>query len=144
MLEKKDTGWSEWGHHILLELERLNRADEKIREDHAGLRDIFTNKLVELSNKIDTIVAVQSTCKIAEINTWTKNYDTESIISSVKDLREWKKDISEIVSVTQLDKLYDDVQSLKSFKVKATTIFIVVQTIMGILLSLFKFQILPT
>lgn len=140
---KNKNGWEQWGHHILLELERLNDYYEKIRDDHTKLKDVLIERTTDLSDKINNIQAQQNSYGIGEIKQWIKTYDDESVLSNIRDLKEWKKDISEIVSVTQLEKLHNDVQRLKSFQLKATTIFLVVQAMMGILLGAFKFQIIP-
>lgn len=45
----------------------------------------------------------------------------------VDELRSWKDKIDEVASPTQLKTLTEDVESLKTFKTKAVTIFAVVQ-----------------
>ena len=56
----------------------------------------------------------------------------------VQDVLDWKARIDEIASPSQLQTLKNDVDSLKLFKTKAVTIFMVVQVAMGIALSLIK------
>ena len=56
----------------------------------------------------------------------------------VQQLVVWKDRVDEIASPTQLQNLKDDVDSLKLFKTKAVTIFMVVQFGMGIALALLK------
>lgn len=51
------------------------------------------------------------------------------------DLKIWKDKMIEVVSAPQLKVLVDDVQSLKDFKTKAMTIFMVVQTLMAIAMA---------
>ena len=51
--------------------------------------------------------------------------------SNVQDLKVWKDKIDEICSPTQLMKLKTDMDELKMFKVKAITIFAVVQFAMA-------------
>ena len=53
----------------------------------------------------------------------------------VTELRVWKEKIDEITSPTQLKNLIDEVQSLREFKTKSITIFMVVQTMMGVILA---------
>jgi len=48
------------------------------------------------------------------------------------ELRVWKTKIDEVVSAPQLKALVDEVQTLKDFKTRAMTMFMVVQTIMGL------------
>ena len=57
----------------------------------------------------------------------------------VDDLREWKAKIDDIASPTQLRELTSEVESLKLFKTKAVTIFMVVQAVMAGGLALTKF-----
>jgi hypothetical protein len=56
----------------------------------------------------------------------------------VDDLKEWRKDISEVASPTQLKELTDEVQSLKTFKTVAVTVWAVVQIGFGIFIAFFK------
>lgn len=52
------------------------------------------------------------------------------------ELKEWKKDISEVCSPTQFKELRQSVDDLKYFKTKAITIFAVIQIIMGVGLAI--------
>lgn len=54
----------------------------------------------------------------------------------VDDLKIWKKEIDEVVSPTQLKELLETVDGLEKFKVKAITVFIVLQTIIGIIIAI--------
>ena len=56
----------------------------------------------------------------------------------VEDLREWKAKIDEIASPSQLRELTNEVESLKLFKTKAVTIFMVVQGLMAGAIALSK------
>ena len=58
--------------------------------------------------------------------------------NKVVEVLDWKSRIDEIASPTQLAALKSDVEQLKMFKTKAVTIFMVVQVIMGIAISLSK------
>ena len=57
----------------------------------------------------------------------------------VEDLRSWKERVDEIASPTQLKSLVDEVESLKAFKTKAITAFVVVQFLMGLVVWVMKF-----
>lgn len=57
----------------------------------------------------------------------------------VEDLKSWKEKIDEVASPTQLKELMLEVESLKSFKVKAITIFAVVQFGMAFVAWAMKF-----
>ena len=54
----------------------------------------------------------------------------------VDDLKIWKKEIDEVISPTQLRGLVETVDNLEKFKVKAITVFIVLQTIIGIIIAI--------
>lgn len=55
------------------------------------------------------------------------------------ELKAWKERIDEVASPTQIKTLVEEVESLKAFKTKAITAFVVVQTIMGIAMWVSKF-----
>ena len=54
----------------------------------------------------------------------------------VQELVQWKQRIDDVASPVQLKELGDTVDDLKMFKTKAVTIFIVVQTIVGIAIGI--------
>ena len=56
----------------------------------------------------------------------------------VDDLKAWKEKIDEVASPSQLKELVDEIQHLKSFKIKAITVFTVVQFGMGAALWFMK------
>tara|TARA_R110000824_G_scaffold148884_1_gene318830 strand:- start:44 stop:367 length:324 start_codon:yes stop_codon:yes gene_type:complete len=53
----------------------------------------------------------------------------------VQDLKTWKEKIDEVVSPTQMQIKFEEVEELKEFKTKAVTMFMVVQTIMGLAMA---------
>ena len=55
-----------------------------------------------------------------------------------EELRQWKNNIDEIASPTQLKDALSTIQELQSFKTKAITIFAVVQFTMATVLALMK------
>ena len=57
----------------------------------------------------------------------------------VAELRAWKERVDEVISPTQLKSLVSEVDSLRAFKTKAVTAFIVVQTLMGFVMWAQKF-----
>ena len=57
----------------------------------------------------------------------------------VEELKAWKEKIDEVTSPTQLGELVKEVESLKAFKVKAITIFAVVQFGMAFIAWAMKF-----
>tara|TARA_R110002020_G_scaffold91096_3_gene221485 strand:+ start:7213 stop:7536 length:324 start_codon:yes stop_codon:yes gene_type:complete len=62
----------------------------------------------------------------------------KSLKYGVDDLKEWRKDVSEVASPTQLKELTNDVQSIKTFKTVAVTIWAVVQIGFGLFIAFFK------
>lgn len=57
----------------------------------------------------------------------------------VEELRIWKEKIDEVTSPSRLKVLIDEIDSLKHFKTKSITIFMVVQFLMGTAMALSKF-----
>lgn len=58
----------------------------------------------------------------------------------VVELRDWKQKIDDVVSPTQLSKLVQEVQDLNNFKIKAITIFAVIQFAMGAIIFAMNFM----
>ena len=58
----------------------------------------------------------------------------------IDELKVWKSSIDEVTSPTQLKEIIKEVEDLKQFKVKAVTIFAVVQFLMAALLAFSKFM----
>jgi DNA repair exonuclease SbcCD ATPase subunit len=56
----------------------------------------------------------------------------------VDELRDWKANIDEIASPSQLQVKFNEVEELKQFKTKAVTIFAVVQFVMAMALAASK------
>ena len=57
----------------------------------------------------------------------------------VAELKIWKERVDEVVAPTQIKTLVEEVESLKAFKTKAVTAFVVVQFLMGFVVWLSKF-----
>ena len=105
-------GWSEYGRLVLNELERLNDGQEKLKEE-------IDKKFKELNDKI------------TGFNTIEKD---------VADLKEWKDRVVEVWSSTQMNQVKDEVYKQKNQWAKVTGIIIILQILMGIILS-FKDEI---
>ena len=54
----------------------------------------------------------------------------------VKDIKEWKDNVTEVVSPTQLQQLVNRVESLQAFKIKAVTGFVLVQIVIGVVFGI--------
>jgi hypothetical protein len=86
------------------------------------------------------------TLAIGISNLSTEIQDIKREIALLKDredkvdkLVEWKEKVSEVVSPSQLAEMSREVKDLKEFKTKAITIFVVVQTIMGIAMAVLNY-----
>ena len=107
----EQNGWNEWSKHVLKELERLNNNYESIQEN-----------VREINAKISTF-----------------NTEVNLVKKEVDDLYIWKSKVDEIVSPTQLSNLVKEVDRLKTFKTQAITIFLVVNFLWGVGVSIAKF-----
>tara|TARA_B100000700_G_C14914965_1_gene794190 strand:- start:908 stop:1240 length:333 start_codon:yes stop_codon:yes gene_type:complete len=75
---------------------------------------------------------------IADLNGQIQEIKQEMVETRVKEdrvdeLRAWKEKVDEVASPTQLKELVVEVESLRTFKVKAVGIFLAVQFMMGAL-----------
>jgi hypothetical protein len=57
----------------------------------------------------------------------------------VDKLQVWKDKVSEIMSPSQLNDMVKEVKELKDFKTKAVTIFVVIQTLMAITMTILNY-----
>tara|TARA_R110002020_G_scaffold297063_4_gene512837 strand:- start:213 stop:539 length:327 start_codon:yes stop_codon:yes gene_type:complete len=53
----------------------------------------------------------------------------------VQDLKAWKEKMDDVASPPQLREMIHEVEELKTFRTKAVTMFMVVQTVMGIAMA---------
>ena len=91
---------------------------------------LVLTELEKLNNSVNEIVVDMADLR-QEI---TK---IKSIKYDIIDIKEWRKDLSEVVSPTQLKEVKKDIDKLKTFKTISTTVWLVVQIIFGIALALF-------
>lgn len=56
--------------------------------------------------------------------------------NQVEEQKDWKKEMSEVCSPTQFKELKQAVEDLKYFKTKAITIFVVIQTLVTLIISI--------
>jgi len=59
-----------------------------------------------------------------------------AIEESVGELKEWKREISEIYSPTQLSTSKAELEEMKTFKTRAVTVWVVVQIIFAVTLAI--------
>jgi len=60
----------------------------------------------------------------------------EQIRDEINELKNWKNNVDEVSSPTQLKELQKEVSDLKTFKTMSTTVWVVVQIIFGIVVTL--------
>ena len=56
--------------------------------------------------------------------------------TTIGELRQWKKDMDEVTSPTQIKELKSEVAKLQTFKTVSTTVWIVIQILFGLLIAL--------
>lgn len=105
-------GWSEYGRLVLKELERLNDGQDK-------LKDEIDKKFQELNEKM------------------TEFKSTEK---EVDELKEWKENVQEVWSASQMKSAKDEIYKQKNQWAKVAGIIIVVQIIMSLIIA-FRNQI---
>lgn len=133
---KESNEWARWSNHVLRELKRLNTTIEIMErrlEDAKSEVNINVNDLLKDVEQLKNI-----RCNVNDIKLWKSSYDTEGVFKAIKELKKWKDNMEEVVSVKQLEKYIDKIKEFDKFKTQAITIFIVIQTLVGIALSLLK------
>ncbi len=53
----------------------------------------------------------------------------------VQDIKAWKEKMDDVASPPQLKNALDEIEQLKEFKTKAVTMFMVIQSIMGVAMA---------
>lgn len=129
--------WPEWSKYVLKELVRLNTNYENLNNKIDSIRTDVHEEIAEIRNDITKIKAMQYS--LDELKAWKKTYEDEAVLKILKELNEWREDVDEVVSPTQLKAYISSIQELQTFKTQAITIFLVVQTLVGIALALIKF-----
>jgi len=100
------TNGNGWETYSKLVLQQLETMASGIEGLRAELQDV-KNQLTELKAKEDR----------------------------VQDLKAWKEKMDDVASPPQLREMIHEVEELKTFRTKAVTMFMVVQTIMGIAMA---------
>ena len=99
MGDDKQNGWDQYSKLVLKELEVLGASVTALREEINGLRDVIS----EMKG------------------------NTTHTLNAIAEIKQWKEKLDDVVSPTQLSELITEVESLKDFKTKAVTVFVVVQ-----------------
>ena len=87
-------------------------------------------ELEKLNNKVDSLSEENSSIK-QELS------KLEQFKDEISTLKDWKGNVDEVSSPTQLKELQKEVSDLKTFKTMSTTVWVVVQIIFGIAATLF-------
>jgi len=111
MADGKENGWDQYSKLVLKELDALGTAVTALREEVTSLRDVLAEMR---ANSMHTL-------------------------TTVNELKQWKERIDDVASPMQLAELAAEVESLKSFKTKAVTVFVVVQFGITLFIALSEF-----
>lgn len=136
------TSENNWSQHSLLVLKQLEVLTAGIKTLTDSLNEVKNDitaikakedKVLELIEWKEKIVEVASPTQLKELKTDVVVLKTSMLErnNNLNSLDSWKKKIDEITSPTQLQKLSNDVEDLKIAKIKAYTIFAVIQALMG-------------
>ena len=87
-------------------------------------------ELEKLNTKVDSLSEENSAIK-QELS------KLEQFKDEITSLKDWKGNVDEVSSPTQLKELQKEVSDLKTFKTMSTTVWVVVQIIFGIAATLF-------
>ena len=136
--QNERNGWTEWSKHVLKELERLNTNYENLTNKIDSLRSDVHEEIADIKNDITKVKAMQYS--LDELKSWKKTYEDEAVLKILRELKNWKGDVDEVVSPTQLKAYINNMQDLQTFKTQAITIFLVVQAMMGIAIALIKYM----
>ena len=82
------------------------------------------NELKRLNENYDSLLKMNQEIK-------TELGKLSNIEKGMDDLKNWKNRVDDIFSPIQMKELVDDVQSLKTFKTTAITVWAVIQVLMG-------------
>jgi len=99
-------------------------------------QDDFKTKLNEIDEKVTKIETIKHT--VDGLKKWKDSIDGVLPVSDMKTLTEWKGKIDDVVSPTQLKEHINEIGYLKTFKTKATMIWIVIQAAVFIIYFLDK------
>ena len=97
-----------WNEYSRLVLAELEKINKKIEENTQDINE-FRQDLIKL----------------------------ESLKDEMSEVKGWKKEEDVFFSPTQMKELSKEVDDLKTFKTKSTTILVVIQIVFGILATLF-------
>jgi hypothetical protein len=91
-------GWNEWSKHVILELERLNKNYESLKDSIESLHIIS---------------------------------------SSIEEIKDWKSDVSEVWSPSQMKNAIKEIEENKTFKTQVKTSFLIANIVWGLVITAF-------
>lgn len=90
---------------------------------------LVLTELDTLNTKVDSLVKENNYIK-RELS------KLEQIKDEISTLKDWKGNVDEVSSPTQLKELQKEVESIKTFKTVSTTVWVIVQIIFGITVTI--------
>jgi hypothetical protein len=102
----------------------------------AKMQSDVNSKLDELHEKVTKIETIKHS--VDSLKKWKEDVERELPVSDMIAMKEWKGKVDEVVSPTQLKEYITEINNLKTFKTKATMIWVVIQAVVFILLFLDK------
>ena len=133
---KNGNGWHEWSKHVLKELERMNNNYELLNNKIDSIRADLREDIFNVKNEITKLKVLES--DTSDIKRWKENYENEAVLKTVKELKHWKEEMDDVMPLSQMKNCIDSINKLKTFKTQVVTIFLVIQAIIGIAITLFK------
>ena len=98
-------------------------------------QDEFKAQLREIGDEVSKINSIKE--GVDNLKEWKDKVEEIMPIKDMESIVEWKKKVDEVISPTQLKELITEVEKLKSFKIKATMLWVVIQAIVFFLYYLF-------
>jgi len=108
-MEKNSTqnGWNEWSKYVLKELERLDSKQGSLDQN-------FRNEIDKMKNLINII---------------------DENKKNISNLEDWKAEMDDIASITQLKDMKVELEKLKIFRSQAIIIVPIIQIILAIIVA---------
>jgi heterodisulfide reductase subunit C len=110
----------------------LHRLDEIVlkQDEFSRKQEEVTTKLNELGEELAKMKTIENA--VDNIKDWKEKVQEVVSTSDLKELKEWKGKMEEQLSPTQLTKLLKEHDQLKTFKIQAMMIYVIIQALMGV------------
>lgn len=113
-----------------INLELIAYKLEQIAETQKANQLEFSEKLTEINTKLSKFEALNDS--VNNLKEWKDKRDRHVPIKDFIEITEWKKELDQLLSPKQLEKLLVEFESLKVFKTKSMMIWTVVQVLMAL------------